>query len=48
MKVRKNDIIETFEIVIVALACPFALFVPPFNNLTKKDKNNEQMETIQP
>lgn len=45
---RKNDVIEIAEIVIVALACPFALFVPPFNNLTKKEKNNEQMETIQP
>lgn len=44
---QKSDLIEIAEIVTVALICPFALFLPQFNTIYKKENHDEQMETIQ-
>ena len=32
----KKDFIDVFSVVTIALCCPFAILLPPFNKLTER------------
>ena len=39
----KKDLTDVFAVVTIALCCPFAILLPPFNTLIKEKKEIERI-----
>lgn len=43
MIMDKKDLTDIFAVVTIALCCPFAILLPPFNTLIKENKEIERI-----